>query len=56
MSHTYTYTCIRTHTYVPSGLGSFTKVVLLFPRPPLLLIAVTVIVTLGRLLFNPVTL
>ena len=43
-------------TYVPSGLGSSTKNVLLFPCPPLLLIAVTVIVTLGRLLFNPVTL
>ena len=50
------YVHIYLRTYVPSGLGSFTKIVLLFPRPPLLLIAVTVIVTLGRLLFNPVTL
>ena len=44
------------YIYAPSDLGSFTKIVLLFPCPPLLLIAVTVIVTLGRLLFNPVTL
>ena len=56
MSHTYTIMRTYIYTYVPSGLESFTKIVLLFPRPPLLLIAVTVIITLGRLLFNPVTL
>ena len=46
------------HLYVqllPSDLGSCTGNILPSPRPALL-IAVTVIVTSGRLLFNPVTL
>ena len=44
----------KIYAYLPSGLGSSTNTVLLFPRPALFL-AATVIVTLGRLLFNPVT-
>ena len=41
--------------HLPSDLGSCTGNILPSPRPALL-IAVTVIVTSGRLLFNPVTL
>ena len=41
--------------HLHTGLGSCTENILPSPRPTLLL-AVTVIVTTGRLLFNPMTL
>ena len=41
--------------HLPNDLGSCTEIVIPSPHPALLLV-VTVIVTLGRLLFNPVIL
>ena len=47
------YVC--TYLCLPSDVGSSTEIVITLPCPALLL-AVTVTITLGRLLFNPVTL